>query len=120
MSEKFSDDLLDIKNDRRLSVYFYRAGFGGWLLYIVSGAKFMHAVREYRTDFGVFAFFLMVMGMSASLYYDYHHNPAEFGQKKNWLIISYAVLAALIYFFVLGEQGQSFGELPSFSTVFGR
>ncbi len=120
MSEKFSDDLLDIKNDRRLSVYCYRAGFGCWLLYIVSGARFMHSVREYRTDFGVFAFFLMVMGMSASMYYDYHHHPAEFEQKKKWLIASYLILAGLIYFFVLGEQVPSLGEFPSFGSLFGR
>jgi FtsH-binding integral membrane protein len=120
MSEKFTDDLLDIKNDRRFSVYCYRAGFGCWLLYIVSGARFMRHISEYRTDFGVFAFFLMVVGMSASLYYDYYHHPSEFEQKKKWLIMSYLVLAALIYFFVLGKQVPTFDELPSFGDFFGR
>ena len=104
MSEKFTDDLFDLKNDRRLSVYLYRAGFGAWLLYIVSGAQFMASVRMYRTDFGVFSFFLMVMGLSASMIYDYYHHPVEFAQKKKWLAFSYLVLAALIYFFILHNE----------------
>ncbi|GAA4396903.1 hypothetical protein GCM10023187_05560 [Nibrella viscosa] len=107
MSEKFSDSLFDIKNDRRLSVYLYRTGFGFWLLYIVSGAKFMHSFTAYRTDFGIFSFFLMVMGLSAAMVYDYHHHPAEFEQKKKWLIVSYMVLAGLIYFFILRTQPLS-------------
>lgn len=111
MSEKFTGDLFDLKNDRRLSVYLYRAGFGAWLLYIVSGARFMQSMSIYRTDFGVFAFFLMVMGLSASMIYDYHHNPAEFGQKKKWLAFSYLVLAGLIYFFILHHEGFPFSHL---------
>ncbi len=104
MSEKFTDDIFDLKNDRRLSVYLYRAGFGAWLLYIVSGARFMQSVRVYRTDFGVFSFFLMVMALSTSMIYDYYHNPAEFAQKRKWLAISYVVLAGLVYFFILNNK----------------
>lgn len=104
MSEKFTDDLFDLKNDRRLSVYLYRAGFAAWLLYIVSGARFMQSMRMYRTDFGVFSFFLMVMGLSASMIYDYYHNPTEFAQKKKWLAFSYLVLAGLVYFFILRNE----------------
>lgn len=111
MSEKFTDDLFDLKNDRRLSVYLYRTGFGCWLLYIMSGARFMHSVSMYRTDFGVFAFFLMVMGMSASMIYDYYHHPAEFAQKKKWLAFSYLVLAALIYVFILHNEPISLNAL---------
>ena len=104
MSDKFTDDLFDLKNDRRLSVYLYRAGFGCWLLYILSGAPFMQSVRTYRTDFGVFSFFLMVLGLSASMLYDYYHHPAEFDQKKKWLALSYLVLAGLVYFFILHNE----------------
>lgn len=111
MSEKFSDDLFDLKNDRRLSVYLYRGGFGCWLLYILSGAQFMRSVSIYRTDFGVFAFFLMVMGLSASMIYDYYHHRADFEQKKKWLAISYLVLAALVYFFVLRNSPVSLQAL---------
>lgn len=111
MSEKFTDDLFDLKNDRRLSVYLYRAGFGAWLLYVLAGARFMEPVRMYRTDFGVFSFFLMVMGLSASMIYDYYHHPAEFEQKKKWLAFSYVVLAALIYFFILHHETISLDGL---------
>jgi len=104
MSEKFTDDLFDLKNDRRLSVYLYRAGFGAWLLYILSGAKFMQSVSLYRTDFGVFSFFLMVMGLSASMIYDYYHHPVEFAQKRKWLAFSYLVLAGLVYFLILNNK----------------
>ena len=101
MSEKFTEDLFDIKNDRRLSVYLYRAGFGCWLLYIVSGARFLHELIIYRTDFGIFSFFLMVMGLSTSMVFDYYHNPAEFDTKKKWLFISYMALAVLVYIFII-------------------
>ena len=111
MSEKFTDDLFNLKNDRRLSVYLYRAGFAAWLLYIVSGAQFMRPVSIYRTDFGVFSFFLMVLGLSASMIYDYYHHPTEFAQKKKWLAFSYLVLAALVYFFILHNEPVS---LPPF------
>lgn len=111
MSEKFTEDLFDLKNDRRLSVYLYRAGFGAWLLYIASGARFMESVRMYRTDFGVFSFFLMVLGLSASMIYDYYHHPVEFAQKKKWLAVSYVVLAGLIYFFILHNEPVSLQRL---------
>lgn len=111
MSEKFTEDLFDLKNDRRLSVYLYRAGFGCWLLYIVSGARFMQSVSIYRTDFGVFSFFLMVLGLSASMIYDYYHQPTEFEQKKKWLAVSYLVLAALIYVFILHKEPPDLYQL---------
>ncbi|GAB2576132.1 hypothetical protein [Spirosoma areae] len=111
MSEKFTDDLFDLKNDRRLSVYLYRAGFGAWLLYILSGARFMQSVRMYRTDFGVFSFFLMVLGLSASMIYDYYHHPAEFAHKRKWLAFSYLVLAGLIYFFILHNDPIALEQL---------
>ena len=111
MSEKITDDLFDLKNDRRLSVYLYRAGFAAWLLYIVSGARFMQSVSMYRTDFGVFSFFLMVMGLSASMIYDYYHHPIEFAQKKKWLAVSYLVLAVLVYFFILHNEPVSLAHL---------
>lgn len=104
MFEKFTEDLFDIKNDRRLSVYLYRAGFGCWLLYIVSGARFLRELTMYRTDFGIFSFFLMVMGLSTSMVFDYYHNPTEFDIKKKWLIISYMVLAGLVYIFIIRNQ----------------
>lgn len=114
MSEKFASDLFDIKNDRRLSVYLYRAGFGCWLLYIVSGARFLQSLTTHRTDFGIFAFFLMVMGGSAAMVYEYYHDPAGFDQKKKWLIIGYGVLAGLIYFILLHHQ------LPTFQQIVGK
>lgn len=117
MSEKFTDDLFDLKNDRRLSVYLYRAGFGAWLFYIVSGARFMQSVSTYRTDFGVFSFFLMVMGLSASMIYDYYHHPIEFEQKKKWLAFSYLVLVGLIYFFILQNESVAIPKFP-FSRLF--
>lgn len=114
MSEKFTTDLFDIKNDRRLSVYLYRLGFGCWLLYIVSGARFLQAYTNHRTDFGILAFFLMIMGASASMVYDYYHDPAGFTQKKKWLIVGYAVLAGLVYFILLHH------DFPAPSQLFGR
>ncbi|WP_234734620.1 hypothetical protein [Tellurirhabdus bombi] len=106
-----SDRLFDIKNDRRLSVYLYRAGFGFWLLYILMGARFLQELQTYRSDCGVFSFFLMVMALSTSMYYDYHHHPSDFEQKKKWLVAGYLVLGGLVYFFILGNK------IPSLAHV---
>jgi NADH:ubiquinone oxidoreductase subunit 6 (subunit J) len=103
-----SDKLFDIKNDRRLSVYLYRMGFGLWLLYILLGANFLHKFIIYRTHCAVMCAFFMVIGLSASMYYDYYHNPSEFEQKKKWLLISYLLLAGVIYFLILKDKPFSF------------
>lgn len=91
------EGLLDIKNDRRLSVYLYRMGFGFWLLYLALGAPALHTYHHYRPDAGVLCIVLMVVGFSASMVYEYFHNRPLYEQKKIWLAISHLVLAAAIY-----------------------
>jgi surface polysaccharide O-acyltransferase-like enzyme len=93
--------IFDIKNDRRLSVYLYRMGFGMWLLYLIIGAPALRAYRHYRTDVGILCILLMVIGFSASMVYEYFHNYEVYQQKKKWLIISYLFLASVIYFIEL-------------------
>jgi 4-hydroxybenzoate polyprenyltransferase len=95
------EGLFDIKNDRRLSMYLYRMGFGMWLMYLVLGAPAMHTYLHYRTDCGVLCFILMIIGFSASMVYDYFHQRDAYEQKKKWLFASYIILAGIIYFFVL-------------------
>ena len=102
------DKLFDIKNDRRLSVYFYRIGFGLWLLYILLGASFLHEFIIYRNPCAVMCAFFMVFGLSASMYYDYYHNHNEFEQKRKWLLISYLLLAGIVYFLILKDKPFSF------------
>lgn len=92
------DQLFDIKNDRRLSVYLYRLGFGAWLLYLILGAPAMHGYAHYRSECGVLCFALMIIGFSAAMVYEYFHEREAFEQKKKWLFISYVILAAIIYF----------------------
>jgi hypothetical protein len=104
MSEKVSGDLFDLKNDPRLSVYLYRAGFGCWLLYLVAGTPLLAGLQLYRTDFGMLSFLMMVLGLTTSMVYDYYHNLALFEQKKKWLLIGYGLLAGLIYFVVMGHK----------------
>ncbi|MFN4147482.1 MAG: hypothetical protein ACK4GN_16765 [Runella sp.] len=99
-----SDNFFDIKNDRRLSVYLYRFGFVLWLTYILLGASFFQQYAVYRPSCAVMCAFSMLMGLSASMYYDYYHHPAEFEQKKKWLIISYMVVGAMVYFFILKDK----------------
>jgi 4-hydroxybenzoate polyprenyltransferase len=96
------DELFDIKNDRRMSVYLYRLGFGMWLMYLVLGAPAVRAYAHYRTGCGVLCFALMIFGFSASMVYDYFHQRESFEQKKKWLFISYVLLAAIIYFLEFG------------------
>ena len=98
------EGLFDIKNDKRLSMYLYRMGFGMWLMYLILGAPAMRTYAHYRTDCGVFCFVLMIVGFSASMVYDYFHNRNAFEQKKKWLFISYLILAGIIYF--LEFQGK--------------
>lgn len=91
-------ELLDIKNDRRMSVYLYRMGFGMWLMYLVLGAPALHTYHHYRQDCGLLSFVLMIFGFSASMVYDYFHHHDQYEMKKKWLFISYAALAVIIYF----------------------
>ena len=107
MSEKVSTDLFDLKNDPRLSMYLYRAGFCCWLLYIMAGVPMLAQLRFYRTDLGIASFVMMVAGLTASMVHDYHHNRHLFGQKKKWLAIGYFLLAGLIYFVVLGHKSPA-------------
>ncbi len=107
MSEKVSHDLFDLKNDPRLSVYMYRTGFGCWLLYIMAGAPILADLRFYRTDLGILSFVMMIAGLTASMVYDYHHNFSLFTQKKKWLAIGYCLLAALVYFVILGHKSPA-------------
>ncbi len=95
------EGIFDIKNDKRLSQYFYRMGFGMWLLYIVLGAPALSFFRHYRTDTGIISLILMVAAFSASMVFDYFHNRVAYRQKRKWMVISYLVLAAVIYFFEL-------------------
>lgn len=74
----------------------------------------MASLHIYRTDFGVFSFFLMVMGLSASMIYDYYHHPIEFAQKRKWLAVSYLVLAGLIYVFILKNDPNALLKLVNF------
>ena len=99
-----NDKLFDIKNDRRLSSYLYRMGFGSWLLYILLGAPFLQEFVIYRTYCAVMCVFLMVSGLSTSMYYDYYHAHEVFEQKKKWLIFSYLILGLVLYFFVLKDK----------------
>ena len=107
MSEKVSGDLFDLKNDPRLSVYLYRAGFGCWLLYLLAGVPLLATLRLYRTDLGIISFGMMVAGLTASMVYDYYHNLPLFEQKKKWLAISYLLLAGLVYFVILGHKSPA-------------
>ncbi|PWJ58319.1 hypothetical protein CLV98_104178 [Dyadobacter jejuensis] len=90
--------IFDIKNDKRLSLYLYRLGFGMWLLYLALGAPFAHTYAHYRTDCGVFSFVLMVVSFSISMVYDYFHHYEAYKLKRKWLLISYCLLAGLLYF----------------------
>jgi hypothetical protein len=92
------EGLFDIKNDRRLSVYLYRAGFGMWLMYLVLGAPALHVYKHYRQDCGILCFVLMIFGFTASMVYDYFHHRDQYEVKKKWLFISYVILAGIIYF----------------------
>ena len=102
------DQLFDIKNDRRLSMYLYRLGFGMWLVYLALGAPAMRAYSHYRSECGVLCFALMIIGFSASMVFDYFHQREAFEQRKKWLFISYAVLAAIIYLLEFQGKGNPF------------
>ncbi|WP_373514551.1 hypothetical protein [Persicitalea sp.] len=99
------EEILDIKNDRRLSVFLYRAGFGCWLLYLALGAPALRTYYHYRKDVGVCCILLMVIGFSASMVYEYFHNRPRYEQKKKWLAISYLFLAGADYFLEFKEKG---------------
>jgi len=101
------EGLFDIKNDKRLSMYLYRMGFGMWLMYLILGAPALRSYLHYRTDCGILCFVLMISAFSASMVYDYFHERSAYEQKKKWLFISYALLAGIVYFFIFeGKQNM--------------
>ncbi|TAF95809.1 MAG: hypothetical protein EAZ32_04510 [Cytophagia bacterium] len=97
------DNIFDVKNDRRLSVYLYRAGFGMWLGYILLGASFLQQYALYRPVCAFLCAFMMLLGLTASMAYDYYHQPAVFEQRKKWLFFTYFMVAILVYFLILHE-----------------
>jgi 4-hydroxybenzoate polyprenyltransferase len=100
------EGIFDIKNDRRLSMYLYRMGFGLWLMYLVLGAPALKAYVHYRQDCGLLSFVLVIFGFSASMVYDYFHHHEQYEMKKKWLFISYAILAGIIYFVEFKGKGK--------------
>lgn len=104
-NQRMLEEIFDIKNDRRLSMYLYRTGFGAWLMYLVLGAPVLEAYRHYRQDMGILCIALMVIGFSASMVYEYFHHHDLYEQKKKWLIISYLFLAGMIYMLEFKEKG---------------
>ncbi|MCF2487147.1 hypothetical protein [Dyadobacter sp. CY347] len=100
------EGIFDIKNDRRLSMYLYRMGFGMWLMYLVLGAPALHTFKHYRQDCGLLSFVLMIFGFTASMVYDYFHYHDQYEMKKKWLFVSYVVLAGIIYFLEFREKGR--------------
>jgi hypothetical protein len=96
-----SDKIFDIKNDRRLSQYLYRAGFGLWLMYILMGSSLLQQYAIYRNSVAILCAFTMMIGLFASLIFDYHHDYPEFERRSKWLIFSLAFIALLIYLVVL-------------------
>jgi hypothetical protein len=100
------EGLFDIKNDRRLSMYLYRVGFGMWLMYLVLGAPALHPYLHYRQDCGLLSFVFMIIGFTASMVYDYFHHHDQYEMKKKWLFISYVILAGIIYFLEFKGKGN--------------
>ncbi|NIJ53203.1 hypothetical protein [Dyadobacter arcticus] len=100
------EGIFDIKNDRRLSMYLYRMGFGMWLMYLVLGAPALRTYQHYRQDCGLLSFVLMIFAFTASMVYDYFHHHEQFELKKKWLFISYAILAGIINFLEFGGKNK--------------
>jgi hypothetical protein len=96
-----SDNIFDIKNDRRLSQYLYKTGFGLWLVYISMGGSLLKQYALYRQEVALGCAFMMVSGLVASLVFDYHHDYKEFVKKFKYLIISTLALFLFIYIFIL-------------------
>ncbi|TDB61888.1 hypothetical protein [Arundinibacter roseus] len=99
------EGIFDIKNDRRLSMYLYRTGFGMWLVYLALGAPALRTFHHYRQDAGAICILFMVVGFSASMVFEYVHNPAGYEQKKKWLFVSYLFLAGMIYILEFQQKG---------------
>jgi hypothetical protein len=96
-----SDNIFDIKNDRRLSQYLYRTGFGLWLLYILMGSSLLHQYAFHRQEVALGCGFMMISGLVASLVFDYYHDYKEFERRFIFLIISILVVFMWLYTFVL-------------------
>ncbi len=96
-----SVNIFDIKNDRRLSQYLYKTGFGLWLLYILMGSTLLKQYAAHRPEVAMGCGFMMITGLIASLVFDYYHNYKEFQKKIKYLVISLLVIFFLIRIFIL-------------------
>jgi cell division protein FtsW (lipid II flippase) len=99
-----SDNIFDIKNDRRLSQYLYRTGFGLWLLYILMGSSLLNQYAVHRQEVALGCGFMMVSGLIASLVFDYYHDHIAFKQRLKWLIISVLCIVLVLY---LASQSEA-------------
>ncbi len=95
------DNIFDIKNDRRLSQYLYKTGFGLWLLYILMGSSLLSQYAFYRQEVAFGCGFMMLSALSASLVFDYYHAHKEFEVRFILLIVSTLAILLGVYFFVL-------------------
>jgi cell division protein FtsW (lipid II flippase) len=98
-----SDNIFDIKNDRRLSQYLYRTGFGLWLVYILMGSSLLNQYAIHRSEVALGCFFMMVSGLLASLVFDYYHDHSVFKQRLKWLIISVLCIVLVLYLVIQSE-----------------
>lgn len=96
------EGLFDIKNDRRLSIYLYRAAIVIWGLYLLAGAPVLLKMAEYRTPLGLLSALMLVLSFAAHMVYEYVHHRAAYQLKKKWLFIGTIFAAVLIYVMEFG------------------
>ncbi len=96
-----ADNIFDIKNDRRLSQYLYKTGFGLWLVYILMGSSLLKQYAAHRSEVAMGCGFMMVTGLIASLIFDYYHNYKAFENRFKWLIVSTLIVFLIVYIFIL-------------------
>src|SRR5690606_37363228 len=91
------EGLFDIRNDRRLSIYLYRAGLLTWCLYLPGGTDRLLLLSEYRNTVGLLSGLLLILAFVAHMAYESVHHKAAYHTKKKWLLIGTVFIAVLVY-----------------------
>lgn len=96
------EGLFNIRNDRRLSIYLYRAGLLIWCLYLLGGAPNITVLAENRNIIGILSALLLVLAFGTHLAYESAHHKAAYQQKKKWLVIGTIFIFVLVYVMEFG------------------
>lgn len=91
------EGIFNIRNDRRLSIYLYRAGLLIWCLYLLGGAPQLTFLVQNRNSIGILSGLLLILAFGMHMVYESVHHKAAYQLKKKWFFIGTIFISVLVY-----------------------